>query len=184
MLQASTRSQPRAHTHIQEIKRVDIANIASRTHRGTSNWTACKHFPWTQRKNARLTCGFGERVCLECSLVSCDANRSHGETGESRRMAFKTFLLFLRLHVTSFTLPLFHSPSLSLSLSLSPSFSLSLSLSLSVSTHRYTLLRHSKERQGLDGLNNLHYSPLVSRRPLYTNVSVSLSRQLAQIADY
>ncbi|XP_046896952.1 beta-1,4-galactosyltransferase 5 [Hypomesus transpacificus] len=49
---------------------------------------------------------------------------------------------------------------------------------------RYTLLRHSKERQSLDGLNNLHYSPLVSRRPLYTNVSVSLSRQLAQIVDY
>ncbi|XP_010874121.2 beta-1,4-galactosyltransferase 5 [Esox lucius] len=49
---------------------------------------------------------------------------------------------------------------------------------------RYTLLRRSKERQGLDGLNNLHYSPLVSRRLLYTNISVSLSRKLAPIADY
>ncbi|XP_076875113.1 beta-1,4-galactosyltransferase 5 [Brachyhypopomus gauderio] len=49
---------------------------------------------------------------------------------------------------------------------------------------RYTLLRHSKERQRLDGLNNLHYSPLVSRRPLYTNITVALSRDLAPIADY
>ena len=67
---------------------------------------------------------------------------------------------------------------------LSFSLSLFLSLPLSLTAHRYTLLRHSKERQSLDGLNNLHYSPLVSRRPLYTNVSVSLSRQLAQIVDY
>uniref|UniRef100_A0A7N9AS52 Beta-1,4-galactosyltransferase n=1 Tax=Mastacembelus armatus TaxID=205130 RepID=A0A7N9AS52_9TELE len=49
---------------------------------------------------------------------------------------------------------------------------------------RYSLLRHSKERQKLDGLNNLNYSPLVSRRPLYTNITVSLSRKLAPIADY
>ncbi|KAJ8016059.1 hypothetical protein DPEC_G00003200 [Dallia pectoralis] len=49
---------------------------------------------------------------------------------------------------------------------------------------RYTLLRRSKERQGLDGLSNLHYSPLVSRRPLYTNISVSLNRKLAPIVDY
>ncbi|XP_066527704.1 beta-1,4-galactosyltransferase 5 [Hoplias malabaricus] len=49
---------------------------------------------------------------------------------------------------------------------------------------RYTLLRHSKERQRLDGLNNLHYSPLVSRRSLYTNVSVALSRGMAPVADY
>ncbi|XP_024240914.1 beta-1,4-galactosyltransferase 5 [Oncorhynchus nerka] len=49
---------------------------------------------------------------------------------------------------------------------------------------RYTLLRRSKERQSLDGLNNLRYSPLLSRRPLYTNISVSLSRKLAPIADY
>ncbi|XP_017553723.1 beta-1,4-galactosyltransferase 5 [Pygocentrus nattereri] len=49
---------------------------------------------------------------------------------------------------------------------------------------RYTLLRHSKERQRLDGLNNLRYSPQVSRRSLYTNISVALSRDLAPIADY
>ncbi|ROL44860.1 Beta-1,4-galactosyltransferase 5 [Anabarilius grahami] len=49
---------------------------------------------------------------------------------------------------------------------------------------RYKLLRRSKERQSLDGLNNLNYSPLVSRKNLYTNVSVTLSRDLAPIADY
>ncbi|KAG5282436.1 hypothetical protein AALO_G00056000 [Alosa alosa] len=49
---------------------------------------------------------------------------------------------------------------------------------------RYTLLRRSKERQSLDGLNNLRYSPLVSRRTLYTNVSVSLSRDMAPVDDY
>ncbi|KAM7404852.1 hypothetical protein PAMP_012163 [Pampus punctatissimus] len=49
---------------------------------------------------------------------------------------------------------------------------------------RYSLLRHSKERQKVDGLNNLNYSPLVSRRPLYTNITVSLSRMLAPVADY
>lgn len=49
---------------------------------------------------------------------------------------------------------------------------------------RYSLLRHSKERQKVDGLNNLNYSPLVSRRPLYTNITVRLSRELAPIADY
>lgn len=53
-----------------------------------------------------------------------------------------------------------------------------------VSSCRYSLLRHSKERQKVDGLNNLNYSPLVSRRPLYTNITVSLSRKLAPIADY
>ncbi|XP_067383206.1 beta-1,4-galactosyltransferase 5 isoform X2 [Channa argus] len=49
---------------------------------------------------------------------------------------------------------------------------------------RYTLLRHSKKRQKVDGLNNLNYSPLLSRRPLYTNITVNLSRNLAPIADY
>ncbi|XP_030625675.1 beta-1,4-galactosyltransferase 5 isoform X1 [Chanos chanos] len=49
---------------------------------------------------------------------------------------------------------------------------------------RYTLLRRSKERQYLDGLNNLHYSPLVSRETLYTNVSVTLTRELAPVPDY
>ena len=49
---------------------------------------------------------------------------------------------------------------------------------------RYRLLRHSKERQKVDGLNNLNYSPLVSRRPLYTNITVTLGRKLAPVADY
>ncbi|KAG9332613.1 hypothetical protein JZ751_014711, partial [Albula glossodonta] len=49
---------------------------------------------------------------------------------------------------------------------------------------RYTLLRQSKERQGLDGLNNLRYSPQVSRRQLYTNITVTLSRDLAPVAEY
>ncbi|XP_060793129.1 beta-1,4-galactosyltransferase 5 [Neoarius graeffei] len=49
---------------------------------------------------------------------------------------------------------------------------------------RYKLLRRSKERQKLDGLNNLNYSPLVSRRTLYTNITVSLSQNLAPITDY
>ncbi|KAI4876170.1 hypothetical protein NFI96_029808, partial [Prochilodus magdalenae] len=48
----------------------------------------------------------------------------------------------------------------------------------------YTLLRHSKERQRLDGLSNLRYSPEVSRKGLYTNISVALSRDLAPITDY
>ncbi|KAG8002609.1 Beta-1 [Nibea albiflora] len=51
-------------------------------------------------------------------------------------------------------------------------------------SYMYSLLRHSKERQKVDGLNNLNYSALVARRPLYTNITVSLSRKLAPIADY
>ncbi|XP_036388279.1 beta-1,4-galactosyltransferase 5-like [Megalops cyprinoides] len=50
---------------------------------------------------------------------------------------------------------------------------------------RYKLLRYSKERQSLDGLNNLQYTPHVSRYPLYTNVTVRLTRELATVvADY
>ncbi|TNN44620.1 Beta-1,4-galactosyltransferase 5 [Liparis tanakae] len=49
---------------------------------------------------------------------------------------------------------------------------------------RYSLLRHSKERQKVDGLLNLNYSPLVARRPLYTNITVRLSRELALVPDY
>ncbi|KAJ8265348.1 hypothetical protein COCON_G00144470 [Conger conger] len=49
---------------------------------------------------------------------------------------------------------------------------------------RYTLLRQSKERQGLDGLNNLRYTPVVSRRRLYTNITVSLSRDMAPVTGY
>ncbi|KAG5838364.1 beta-1,4-galactosyltransferase 5 isoform X1 [Anguilla rostrata] len=49
---------------------------------------------------------------------------------------------------------------------------------------RYTLLRQSKERQGLDGLNNLRYKPLVTRRHLYTNITVSLTREMAPVTGY
>ncbi|XP_028817432.1 beta-1,4-galactosyltransferase 6 [Denticeps clupeoides] len=49
---------------------------------------------------------------------------------------------------------------------------------------RYKLLRYSKERQHLDGLSNLHYSPEVSVTGLYKNVSVDLHPELAPISDY
>ncbi|XP_075884645.1 beta-1,4-galactosyltransferase 5 [Nelusetta ayraudi] len=49
---------------------------------------------------------------------------------------------------------------------------------------RYRLLRHSRERQKVDGLSNLNYSPVVSRTPLYTNISVLLNKNLAPIPDY
>ncbi|KAI5090506.1 beta-1,4-galactosyltransferase 6, partial [Silurus meridionalis] len=49
---------------------------------------------------------------------------------------------------------------------------------------RYKLLRYSKERQFLDGLNNLQYSPEISISSLYKNISVNLSPELAPIAEY
>ncbi|TNN68272.1 Beta-1,4-galactosyltransferase 6 [Liparis tanakae] len=49
---------------------------------------------------------------------------------------------------------------------------------------RYKLLRYSKERQHLDGLNNLKYSPHSSLSSLYKNITVDLSPELAPIADY
>ncbi|XP_022614753.1 beta-1,4-galactosyltransferase 6-like isoform X2 [Seriola dumerili] len=49
---------------------------------------------------------------------------------------------------------------------------------------RYKLLRYSKERQHLDGLNNLHYSPHVSLSSLYKNITVDLYPELAPITDY
>uniref|UniRef100_A0A8C9U9X9 Beta-1,4-galactosyltransferase n=1 Tax=Scleropages formosus TaxID=113540 RepID=A0A8C9U9X9_SCLFO len=49
---------------------------------------------------------------------------------------------------------------------------------------RYRLLRRSKERQDVDGLNNLNYAPRVTRNPLYTNITVHLTRELAPVADY
>lgn len=49
---------------------------------------------------------------------------------------------------------------------------------------RYKLLRYSKERQHLDGLNNLNYTPEVSVSSLYKNISVNLHPELAPIADY
>ncbi|KAG9331127.1 hypothetical protein JZ751_019975 [Albula glossodonta] len=44
---------------------------------------------------------------------------------------------------------------------------------------RYALLRRSKVRQAVDGLSNLHYRPVLSRRALYTNITASLSPDLA-----
>uniref|UniRef100_A0A668SAY3 Beta-1,4-galactosyltransferase n=1 Tax=Oreochromis aureus TaxID=47969 RepID=A0A668SAY3_OREAU len=49
---------------------------------------------------------------------------------------------------------------------------------------RYKLLRYSKERQHLDGLNNLHYSPHISLSSLYKNISVDLYPELAPITEY
>lgn len=49
---------------------------------------------------------------------------------------------------------------------------------------RYKLLRYSKERQHLDGLNNLRYSPAVSLSSLYKNITVELHPELAPIQDY
>lgn len=49
---------------------------------------------------------------------------------------------------------------------------------------RYTLLRRSKERQSLDGLNNLKYLPQVTRKPLYSNITVNLTPELAPVSDY
>nr|XP_006639590.1 PREDICTED: beta-1,4-galactosyltransferase 5 [Lepisosteus oculatus] len=49
---------------------------------------------------------------------------------------------------------------------------------------RYSLLRHSKDRQSRDGLNNLKYYPVVSQKALFTNITVNLSPELAPVADY
>uniref|UniRef100_A0A2I3G867 Beta-1,4-galactosyltransferase n=1 Tax=Nomascus leucogenys TaxID=61853 RepID=A0A2I3G867_NOMLE len=49
---------------------------------------------------------------------------------------------------------------------------------------RYKLLRYSKERQYIDGLNNLIYRPKILVDRLYTNVSVNLMPELAPIEDY
>nr|XP_023671553.1 beta-1,4-galactosyltransferase 6-like isoform X2 [Paramormyrops kingsleyae] len=49
---------------------------------------------------------------------------------------------------------------------------------------RYKLLRYSKERQYLDGLNNLKYTPKITMSRLYKNISVNLSPELAPVADY
>ncbi|XP_018430951.1 PREDICTED: prostacyclin synthase-like, partial [Nanorana parkeri] len=43
----------------------------------------------------------------------------------------------------------------------------------------YALLRRSKERQNLDGLNNLRYSPRITSHPLYKNITVELTPELA-----
>ena len=49
---------------------------------------------------------------------------------------------------------------------------------------RYKLLRYSKERQHMDGLNNLHYKPIISLSRLYKNISVDLKPELAPIKGY
>ncbi|KAL4630984.1 beta-1,4-galactosyltransferase 6-like [Arapaima gigas] len=49
---------------------------------------------------------------------------------------------------------------------------------------RYKLLRYSKERQHLDGLNNLNYRPQITLSSLYKNISVNLTPELALISDY
>ncbi|KAF7240857.1 Beta-1,4-galactosyltransferase 5 [Varanus komodoensis] len=45
--------------------------------------------------------------------------------------------------------------------------------------NRYALLRKSKERQELDGLNNLNYFPNVTYDALYKNITVNLTPELA-----
>ncbi|XP_040293761.1 beta-1,4-galactosyltransferase 5 [Bufo bufo] len=49
---------------------------------------------------------------------------------------------------------------------------------------RYALLRRSKERQNMDGLNNLNYSPNITYDALYKNITVDLSLELAVVSDY
>ncbi|KAF3817385.1 hypothetical protein GH733_012676 [Mirounga leonina] len=48
---------------------------------------------------------------------------------------------------------------------------------------RYALLRKSKERQGLDGLNNLNYFANITYDALYKNITVNLTPELAQVTD-
>ncbi|CAH2303285.1 beta-1,4-galactosyltransferase 5 [Pelobates cultripes] len=49
---------------------------------------------------------------------------------------------------------------------------------------RYALLRKSKERQSMDGLHNLHYSPNITYNMLYKNITVHLTPELALVSDY
>ncbi|KAM8947045.1 beta-1,4-galactosyltransferase 5 isoform 2-T2 [Pelodytes ibericus] len=49
---------------------------------------------------------------------------------------------------------------------------------------RYALLRRSKERQSMDGLNNMHYSPNITYNFLYKNITVHLTPELALVSDY
>lgn len=51
-------------------------------------------------------------------------------------------------------------------------------------TNRYALLRRSKERQGLDGLNNLNYFANITYDALYKNITVNLTPELAQVTEY
>ncbi|XP_015677415.2 beta-1,4-galactosyltransferase 6 [Protobothrops mucrosquamatus] len=49
---------------------------------------------------------------------------------------------------------------------------------------RYKLLRYSRERQFIDGLNNLVYMPSIFASKLYTNITVNLMPELAPVQDY
>nr|XP_020646614.1 beta-1,4-galactosyltransferase 6 [Pogona vitticeps] len=49
---------------------------------------------------------------------------------------------------------------------------------------RYKLLRYSRERQYIDGLNNLLYTPTILVSKLYTNITVNLIPELAPVQDY
>lgn len=49
---------------------------------------------------------------------------------------------------------------------------------------RYALLRKSKERQGVDGLNNLNYFANITYDALYKNITVNLTPELAQVTEY
>uniref|UniRef100_G1PM08 Beta-1,4-galactosyltransferase n=1 Tax=Myotis lucifugus TaxID=59463 RepID=G1PM08_MYOLU len=51
-------------------------------------------------------------------------------------------------------------------------------------SNRYALLRRSKERQGLDGLNNLNYFANITYDALYKNITVNLTPELAQVTEY
>ncbi|XP_007487263.1 beta-1,4-galactosyltransferase 6 isoform X3 [Monodelphis domestica] len=49
---------------------------------------------------------------------------------------------------------------------------------------RYKLLRYSRERQYVDGLNNLIYTPKILISRLYKNITVNLTPDLAPVQDY
>ncbi|XP_056679820.1 beta-1,4-galactosyltransferase 6 isoform X6 [Monodelphis domestica] len=50
--------------------------------------------------------------------------------------------------------------------------------------NRYKLLRYSRERQYVDGLNNLIYTPKILISRLYKNITVNLTPDLAPVQDY
>ncbi|ETE74000.1 Beta-1,4-galactosyltransferase 6, partial [Ophiophagus hannah] len=49
---------------------------------------------------------------------------------------------------------------------------------------KYKLLRYSRERQFIDGLNNLVYMPSIFANKLYTNITINLVPELAPVQDY
>ncbi|XP_037748636.1 beta-1,4-galactosyltransferase 6 isoform X3 [Chelonia mydas] len=50
--------------------------------------------------------------------------------------------------------------------------------------NRYKLLRYSRERQYVDGLNNLIYAPKILVSRFYKNITVNLIPELAPVRDY